>query len=35
MNDGDIAMDFFAGSGTLAETVLEFNREKKSIPNLF
>jgi len=29
MNDGDIAMDFFAGSGTLAETVLEFNREKK------
>ncbi len=29
MDDGDIAMDFFAGSGTLAETVLEFNREKK------
>jgi len=29
MNDGDIALDFFAGSGTVAESILEFNREKK------
>jgi adenine-specific DNA-methyltransferase len=29
MNDGDIALDFFAGSGTVGESILEFNREKK------
>jgi len=27
LKDGDIAMDFFAGSGTLAESILELNKE--------
>jgi adenine-specific DNA-methyltransferase len=28
MNDNDIALDFFAGSGTLAEAIFELNSEK-------
>lgn len=35
LKDGDIAMDFFAGSGTLAESILELNKENKISTRFF